>query len=257
MAQRGMRPQPFFGPLGSAAPPAPPLRAPWTHHGVVVQTLITHFGYAAVFLLLLGGGLGLPFPEEVTQLTAGFLAHQGTFDFWPALAVSWTGILAGDYLLFRLGRRHGVRVLASRRLQRVFTPERRRWVERHFANHDFLTIVVARHASGLRLPVFATAGAMGVPTSTFLLADGLSALVSVPIVVSLGYLFASQLDAVRHHLRQAELVGLALLLAFGLVWSLVRRRRGARVERVPGPGGGDDGGGAEPPPAATPDQPGG
>lgn len=222
----------------------------------MVQTLATHFGYAAVFLLLLGAGVGLPFPEEVTQLTAGFLARRGTLAVAPALLVTWAGILAGDYLLFRLGRRHGVRVLASRRLQKLFTPERRRWVERHFANHDFLTIAVARHASGLRLPVFASAGAMGVRTSTFLLADGLSALVSVPIVFSLGYLFASQLEAVRHRLREAELLGLALLLAFGLAWSVVRRRRGARVEPAGGPGAGNAGG-ATPPPPAAPDQPAG
>ncbi|HEU4385441.1 MAG TPA: DedA family protein [Anaeromyxobacteraceae bacterium] len=209
----------------------------------MVQTFLTHFGYAAVFLVLLGAGMGLPFPEEVTQLTAGFLARQGTLAFWPALAVCWIGIVTGDYLLFRLGRRHGVRVLASRRLQRIFTPERRRWVERHFASHDFLTIAIARHASGLRLPVFATAGAVGVRTSTFLLADGLSALVSVPLVVSLGYFFASQLETVRHHIRQAELIGLALLLTIGLIWSVLRRRRGPRVEREdhpePGQGGGD------------------
>jgi membrane protein DedA with SNARE-associated domain len=222
----------------------------------VIQSLATQFGYAAVFLLLVGAGVGLPFPEEVTQLTAGFLARRGTLAVLPALLVTWAGILAGDWLLFRLGRRHGVRVLASRRLQKLFTPERRRWVERHFRNHDFLTIAAARHASGLRLPVFATAGAMGVRTSTFLLADGLSALVSVPIVFALGYLFASQLQAVRHHLREAELIGLALLLAFGLAWSVVRRRRGARVERVAAPGNGDAGGAAPPTPAA-PDQPAG
>lgn len=221
----------------------------------MVQSLLAQFGYAAVFLLLVGAGVGLPFPEEVTQLTAGFLAHQGTLSVAPALLVTWTGILLGDWLLFHLGRRHGVRVLASRRLQRVFTPARRRWVERHFANHDFLTIAVARHASGLRLPVFATAGAMGVRTSTFLLADGLSALLSVPIVFSLGYLFASQLETVRHHLRQAELVGLAVLLASGLAWSVLRRRRGARVERVAAPGGGEDGAG--PPAARAPDHPAG
>ncbi len=218
----------------------------------MVQTLLTHFGYAAVFLLLVGAGVGLPFPEEVTQLTAGFLAHQGTLAVVPALIVTWGGILVGDWLLFRLGRRHGVRVLASPWFRRLFTPERRRWVERHFASHDFLTIAIARHASGLRLPVFATAGAMGVPTSTFLLADGLSAMVSVPIVFSLGYLFASQLQTVRHHLHQAELIGLLVLLAFGLAWSVVRRRRGARVERLAGRGG--DGGRAGPPSTAAPDQ---
>ncbi|HEY6106125.1 MAG TPA: DedA family protein [Anaeromyxobacteraceae bacterium] len=210
----------------------------------MIQSLATQFGYAAVFLLLVGAGVGLPFPEEVTQLTAGFLAHQGTLATVPALLVTWAGILAGDWLLFRLGRRHGVRVLASKRFQKVFTPERRRWVERHFANHEFLTIAVARHASGLRLPVFAAAGAMGVRTWIFLLADGLSALVSVPIVFSLGYVFASHLRSVRHQLREAELLGLALLLAIGLVWAVVRRRRGARVERAGGPGKGGAGGAA-------------
>ena len=36
--------------------------------------------------------------------------------------------------------------------------------------------MVARHASGLRLPVFALAGSSGVRSTTFLIADGLSAL---------------------------------------------------------------------------------
>lgn len=218
----------------------------------MVQSFLAHFGYAAIFLLLVAAGVGLPFPEELTQLSAGFLAHRGILSVAPALVVTWTGILAGDYLLFRLGRRHGVRVLASRRLQKLFTPERRQWVERHFASHDFLTIALARHASGLRLPVFAAAGAMGVRTRTFLLADGLSALVSVPIVFSLGYLFASQLETVHRRLREAELLGLALLLAFGVAWSVVRRRRGARVERVA-----TDAGPGPPPPGSAPDQPAG
>jgi len=197
----------------------------------VLQQFLGHFTYAALFAVLVGAGLGLPFPEEATQLTAGFLAHQGLLSFWPALAVTYAGIVVGDLLLYRLGRRHGARFLASRRIARYFTPERRRWVERHFASHDFLTIAVARHASGFRLPVFATAGAMGVPLRTFLLADGLSALLSVPLVVSLGYLFASQLEQVKKHLREAELLGLLLIAAFAAATVLVkwRRRRAARA----------------------------
>jgi len=197
----------------------------------VLQQFLGHFTYAALFAVLVGAGVGLPFPEEATQLTAGFLAHQGLLSFWPALAVTYAGIVVGDLLLYRLGRRHGARFLASRRIARYFTPERRRWVERHFASHDFLTIAVARHASGFRLPVFATAGAMGVPFRTFLLADGLSALLSVPLVVSLGYLFASKLDEVKKHLREAELLGLLLIAAFAAATVLVkwRRRRAARA----------------------------
>jgi membrane protein DedA with SNARE-associated domain len=195
----------------------------------MVLRLLAKFSYVAVFALLVGGGVGLPVPEELVQLTAGFLARQGTMALWAALAVTGAGILLGDYLLFRLGRSHGARVMASRHLRRLFTPERRAWVERHFANHDFLTVMVARLVSPFRLPVFASAGALGVRTWTFLLADGLAALVSVPLMFGLGYLFASRLAEVKAGLHQIELGAALLLLGLGLAWSTVRRKRGARL----------------------------
>jgi membrane protein DedA with SNARE-associated domain len=195
----------------------------------MVVRLLAKFSYVAVFALLVGGGVGLPIPEEIVQLTAGFLARQGTMALAPALAVTAAGILLGDYVLFRLGRSHGARVMASRHLRRFFTPERRAWVENHFANHDFLTVMVARLVSPFRLPVFASAGALGVRTRTFLLADGLAALLSVPLVFGLGYLFAARIAEVKQGLHEAELVAGLVLLGLGLAWSTVRRRRGARL----------------------------
>jgi membrane protein DedA with SNARE-associated domain len=200
----------------------------------VLLSVLRHFTYLALFMVLTGAGLGLPFPEELTQLAAGFLAKQGTFAFWPALATTYAGILCGDYLLFRLGRRHGMRLLRTRWLRRYLTPRRRVWLRRHFARHDFWTIFAARHASGFRAPVFATAGAMGVRTRTFLLADGLSALLSVPLVVSLGYLFASQFDQITREMRNAKvLIAIAIVLVVGAVL-LLRRWRARRS------GSGDD-----------------
>jgi membrane protein DedA with SNARE-associated domain len=202
----------------------------------VILNFLSKFSYFAVFSLLVAGGVGVPIPEEVVQLGAGFLAKQGTMALWPALAVTAGGILLGDYILFRLGRSHGARVMASRHLKRFFTPERRAWVERHFENHDFLTVAVARLVSPFRLPVFASAGAMGVSTRTFLLADGLAALLSVPLVFGLGYLFAAHLAEVKRNLHDAETLGLLLLVGLGGAWSGVRRKRGARlvlVKRTP------------------------
>lgn len=202
------------------------------HAGSVILRLLARFSYVAVFSLLVAGGVGVPVPEEVIQLGAGFLARQGTMSLWPALLVTAGGILVGDYVLFRLGRSHGAKVMASRHLRRFFTPERRAWVERHFENHDFLTVAVARIVSPFRLPVFASAGAMGVPTRTFLLADGLAALVSVPIVFGLGYLFAAHLAEVKRSMHEAEAIGAMLLVGLGGAWSAVRRKRGARLVLV-------------------------
>jgi len=191
----------------------------------MIQRLLEHFTYAALFGLLVGAGVGLPFPEEVTQLTAGVLARTGRIAFWPGVAVTYGGILLGDYLLFRLGRRHGTRVLESPAIARLLTPSRRRFIEEHFSRHAFLTIMVARHASGFRLPTFALAGLSGVSSGTFLLADGLSALVSVPLVVGLGWLFAHNLEVARKDLRELEIAVVVLVAASVAATWLWRRRR--------------------------------
>ena len=188
--------------------------------------LLTHFTYVALYGVLVSAGVGVPFPEELTQLTAGYLAREGVVAFWPALVAAYAGILTGDYLLFRLGRKHGRRMLESPRIARVFTAKRRAWLECHFERHDFLTIMAARHASGFRLPTFALAGASGVRSRTFLLADGLSALLSVPLVVGLGYFFATQIEVVKKRVHEVEL-GVAVLAVLALaVWGVLQWRKG-------------------------------
>jgi membrane protein DedA with SNARE-associated domain len=189
--------------------------------------LLTQLSYAALFGLLVAGGVGVPVPEELIQLTAGYLARQGVLSFVPAVAVTWLGLVVGDYLLFRLGRRHGPALLGSRHVARVLTPERRVFIERHFARHSVLTIMAARHASGFRLPVFALAGASGVRSVTFLLADGVSALVSVPLVVGLGWYFAGHIEELKKEVHEIELIvaGAAVLVFVAWVWFARRRER--------------------------------
>jgi membrane protein DedA with SNARE-associated domain len=195
----------------------------------MLEDLVGHFTYAAVFGLLVAGGLGIPVPEELVQLTAGYLARRGVLSLVPAVVVAWAGLVLGDFLLFRLGRSHGPRILESRHVARVVTPRRRAFIDRHFARHPVLTIALARHASGLRMPVFALAGASGVRSVTFLLADGLSALVSVPLVVGAGWYFAGHVEELKREIRWVEL---AVAVAAGLgaaAWILLARRRERRA----------------------------
>ncbi len=195
----------------------------------MLQDFLGHFTYVAVFGLLVAGGVGIPVPEELVQLTTGYLARRGVLSLVPGVVVAWAGIVIGDFLLFRLGRSHGPRILGSRHVARVLTPRRRAFIERHFSRHPVLTIVLARHASGLRLPVFAMAGASGVRSTTFLLADGLSALASVPLVVGAGWYFAGHIEELKREIRWVELaVALAAAVATA-AWVLLARRRERRA----------------------------
>ena len=190
----------------------------------MLESLLSRFTYAAILGLLVAGGVGAPVPEELIQITAGYLARRGLLSFLPALAVAWVGLVVGDALLFRLARRHGPRLLETPRVARLLTPARRAALERHFARHAFLTVMAGRHLSVLRVPIFALAGASGVPTATFVLADGLSAMISAPLVLGLGWFFAGHVEELKQDLAWAEHALLALALLAALAWALWQRR---------------------------------
>ncbi len=198
----------------------------------MVEGLIRDFSFAAIIGLLGLGGMGLPVPEDLVVLTAGFLSREGRIDL-PAAGVScYLGVLLGDMLLFQLGRRLGPRAMDLAPLARLLTPRRRRALEVHYARHAVITVMAGRYAAGLRLPFFALAGASGVPWRTFLLADATAALLSVPLVLSVGWLFASTLEATHARLKLVG-VGMAALALLALAIAAARRRR---KEAGPSPG---------------------
>jgi membrane protein DedA with SNARE-associated domain len=184
----------------------------------VLLRLLTNFGYLAITGSLIAGGMGFPVPEELVQLTAGYLSRAGTLSFWPALVAVYLGIVLGDSLFFHVAQRQGRKLLERPAVARVLTPARRAFLDRHFERHAFLTIVVARHTSGLRLAAYALAACHGMKARTFILADAFSALLSVPLVVSLGYLFAEHLEDVKKRIHEVEL---GLLVAVVLVGGVV------------------------------------
>jgi membrane protein DedA with SNARE-associated domain len=84
----------------------------------------------------------------------------------------------------------------------------------------------------LRAPIFFLAGASRLPLWKFLVADALSAAITVPIVVWLGFEFGEHLDDIRALLHRVQWsVAAAAILVVALVW-LLRRRAKAR-ERGP------------------------
>ena len=194
----------------------------------MVLALLSRYGLLAIFLLLLGAGVGVPLPEEPTQLAGGALASEGLLSLLPVMATCWLGIVCGDSAWFLLAQRHGELVLSRAAVRRLLTPERRRKVEAHLARHAFLTVMISRHLSGLRLAAFALAATHGVRLRTFVAADGLSALISVPLVVSAGFLGAHHLAAVHGALRRVELTVLCAAAVAGIVFLAVRRARRAR-----------------------------
>jgi membrane protein DedA with SNARE-associated domain len=189
--------------------------------------LLSRFTYLAIIAVLSAAGLGVPVSEDLTLLLGGGLAARGVTAYWPTLAAGYFGVLLGDCLIHHWGHRMGPAAYQTKRVRRVLSPERQEKLRAHFAKHGFLTIVVGRHTPVLRAPVFFLAGASHVPFWKFLLADALSAAITVPIVVTLGFYFGEHLDEIRAIIHRAQWVIVAAVALAATAWFLWRRKRTA------------------------------
>jgi membrane-associated protein len=200
--------------------------------------LLQRYTYPAVLLILSAAGLGVPISEDLVLLLAGALASRGVTRFVPTLLAGYFGVILGDALIYHWGKKLGPGAYQHRFVRKVISPERAEKLRGHFARHGFWTVVVGRHTPGLRAPIFFLSGASGVGLGKFLVADMLSAAVTVPLVVMLGYFFGEHLDDIRRRLHEAQwLVGGAALVGAVVWWFLRRRRhrREAAVRHLPRP----------------------
>ena len=192
--------------------------------------LLSRFTYLAIVGVLSAAGLGVPISEDLTLLLGGALAARGVTLFWPTLAAGYFGVIFGDLLIHHWGKRIGPAAYQHKLVRKALSPERQEKLRAHFARHAFLTIVVGRHTPVARAPVFFLAGASGVGFGKFLLADLLSAAITVPLVVTLGFLFGEHLDDVRRHIHHVQWALGAAVIAGLAIWWIVRHRRRARGE---------------------------
>ncbi|HUO07085.1 MAG TPA: DedA family protein [Phycisphaerae bacterium] len=213
---------------------------------------LIHFTYVALVLVLVIASCGLPLPEDIPLITGGYLCsphgaiakanledldndgkpdhrRRQVPDLYLMMLAGMIGVLAGDSIVFSIGRR-GIKSnnVVSRHLRKVMHSRRREKVERHFAKHGNLTVFAGRFLPGARSLIFAFAGLSRMSYVRFVLIDGLAAAISVPTFVYLGYHFASRLNvlfdfiaSVKHIIIPCVLV---LLAGAGLLYYLRRRR---------------------------------
>jgi membrane protein DedA with SNARE-associated domain len=183
----------------------------------LVSGYIEHFTYAGLFAVLMLCGLGLPLPEDVALLAGGYLVHRGLIRYPLTLVVALLGVVSGDNSLFFLGRHFGsglVKYFGVSRPGRQIQIER---IKNFMERHGHRAIFYARFLAGLRALVYLSAGSFGVRPTVFLIYDLLGAIISVPIVVSLGYLFGKQLEMLVHYLGGFErLVMVVAVLCIGI-----------------------------------------
>jgi membrane protein DedA with SNARE-associated domain len=187
----------------------------------MLEHLIETYGYWAVLI-------GTFLEGETILVLAGFAAHQGYLQLPGVMLAACIGSLAGDQLLFYLGRRHSDFVLRRRPAwKQRFTK-----VEQKLMRHRNLFLISFRFLYGLRTVTPFMVGMSSVPTLVFVFLNAFSALLWAVAIGSGGYLFGRALELVLGKIKSYEIiVGAGLALAGLLIWLIhgIRRRRNKPV----------------------------
>lgn len=182
--------------------------------------------YGVIFALLLTGALGFP-PEDFSLILAGICLHQGKGDLDVMYVLCYVGTILGDLFIYGVGRWFGRTLFAKEWFQRRVRPGRIKLIRVGLEKRRFWMIFVARHLFYLRTVTFLTCGAVKMRFLKFLIADCLSAVVSVSIMLFLGYQASEHYGTIFSFLGKAKLFSLLLVVAtcFVLLYLYYRHRR--------------------------------
>ncbi len=198
---------------------------------------VEHWGYAAIFAVVVLGNVGLPVPEETILTLAGYLVWRGDLRLWLVLSVGIASASVGDNIGYWLGRRLGGAWARKYGTRFWVNPERLEASQRFVLKYGALAVFVARFLPGLRFAAGPVAGISGMPAPAFFIANVLGACLYVPVVVGVGYAIGRgvgpHLEQTRTTLVAVEHVVLAVAI-LGTLCALVMRAR--RLRRTPGTG---------------------
>ncbi len=184
----------------------------------------TSYGYFAVFFVLVACGLGLPVPEDVTLIAGGVIcalsdSNGTTLNPQIMVGVALCGVLIGDGFMFLLGKLLGPKVTRVRGIRKIITKEIYSQIQEKVKKYGDKILFFARFLPGLRAPIYIMAGVSHkISYLKFLLLDGIASLISVPLLVYLGYFFAHDLDDVLAYVKRSETYIIVLLVLAVIVF---------------------------------------
>lgn len=181
------------------------------HHSMIL--FITHYGYAAIFVMLFIGIVGIPLPVEIILLGAGYIALKANLHIGGIIGFAWLGACAGMTLNYLLGQSIGLKRL-SKVTKWIKLSESRleKWAD-YFKKHGAILLLGGYYVTGLRHAAPFIAGAIKMRFFTFVTTSYLGALAWILILVFMG----QKLGNAWHHLYAHMHHPLLLLCTAGII----------------------------------------
>jgi membrane protein DedA with SNARE-associated domain len=183
---------------------------------------VQQFPYAGLFMLLILGGIGFPFPEDTTLILCGFLISHDVVRPVPALAIVYSGILLTDFSLYLVGKKYGKAVVNHRRFRKFLSPEKISRLEDKFRRRGVLVILLGRQFVGIRAQIFIVAGITGMPALRFLAVDSITAVFTIFLMAGAGYMGGYSLEIIKNDITKVKHVAIFIFVIALAIYLLFR-----------------------------------
>jgi membrane protein DedA with SNARE-associated domain len=195
-----------------------------------VQRFVEAGGYYVIFGLLFACGLGLPLPEDVPLIIGGYFVGTGHLNLGVLGVCAWLGIIGGDCVLYYMGCRYGLNITRLPLIGHHFTEKRIKGVEKLFEDYGVWVVAVCRLLAGVRGAMVVAAGIIRYNFVTFVIADGIAALISGGMWVGIGYWAGKKLGDLEHLRAKVQhyehyVIGGIFLAVIGFILFKTSRRR--------------------------------
>jgi membrane protein DedA with SNARE-associated domain len=200
---------------------------------VVMDSFLTHAGYAALIAFAFLEACCVPIPSEVTFGFAGVLAYQGHLNLALVIVAGTLAELAGSYVSYGVGRVAERPVVERWGRYLLITKADIDRAERFLAGRGAWAIPLGRILPVVRSFTSVVAGFAGVPALRFGVLSLIGTLIYGTIIASIGYGVGSAWHSVAHDLSVAGYVIAALVVA-AIAGFVVIRVRALRREAAAG-----------------------
>jgi membrane protein DedA with SNARE-associated domain len=195
-----------------------------------VQSLLQHYGYAGVFLILLLEPIGIPFPAETTLTISGIAWSNGVFALLPLLLAASIGNIVGSLVAYLIGRYLGRPVILRYGRYVGITPKRLDKATATFEKYQATVVLFSKFIAGIRILVPYIAGMNRMPLLLFTVYTVAAALVWAATFIILGRSIEMQWARYHHLIYQYSAVAavIAVVLVGLYIFLKVRARRRER-----------------------------
>ena len=194
-----------------------------------MESFLSQYGYAAIFLFAFLEACCVPIPSEVTFGFAGVLAGQGHLNIVAVIVVGTVAELAGSLVSYTVGRIGGRPFVRRTGRYLLITHADIDRAERFFTGRGIWAVPIGRCLPVVRSFVSVVAGFVEVPPVLFAFLSLIGTAIWVTVIALIGYGVGNAWNKVNHDISLAG-YGIVAIAVVAIAAFVIFRLRELRKE---------------------------